>query len=64
MKCPECMKQNKTSCVYLGSCTQTLAHFIPGYWDENGKWESNKEYRNRITQEYKCSNGHSWSVIE
>lgn len=62
MKCKECEAEGKVSRVYPGTATATTAmYWPPGYYDEQGIWVDNK-FRNTITQEFKCSNGHEWAI--
>ena len=61
MKCPFCVEENKNSCVYPGVSTSTLLAWTPYHYDENGEvvWSENP---NTITTQYRCSNGHTWTV--
>lgn len=61
MKCPECIKVDKKSCVTEGVSSSTLMYF-PRYYDEDGKLHSHDN--NTHTTSYSCSNGHSWSESE
>ncbi len=58
MMCPECVKEGKKSCVYIGTSTTTLLAWTP-YYDEDGGYHN--ENPNRITTQYSCSNGHRWA---
>ena len=57
MKCPNCISENKKSCVYEGMTTSTLLYFQP-YYDEDGKYHYHD--LNTSTTHYKCTNNHEW----
>jgi hypothetical protein len=58
MKCPECIKEDKRSCVTQRETWTTLM-FVPAQWDEDGKPVT--ERQNNITKtRYTCSEGHEW----
>jgi hypothetical protein len=58
MKCPECIKENKKSCVSAHGGSTTLLYCEPWY-DEEGKYHHHDW--NTITSSYSCSNGHKWT---
>ena len=58
MKCPECIKEGKTSCVYPGVSMSTLV-YSPSYYDEQGNYVQTPD-PNTHTTEYTCSNGHKF----
>ena len=58
MKCPQCIAENKRSCVYQGMSTTTLME-IAQYWDEDGNYVYHDP--NITTTQYSCSNGHKWN---
>ena len=60
MKCEECVKEGKTSCVYPGMSSTTLLAWQT-YYDEDGKFVNDNP--NRTTTSYKCSRGHSWTEV-
>ncbi len=57
MKCPECLKENKKSVIYVGACMSTLACSIPHY-DKEGVYHNVDP--NITTTSYWCSEGHKW----
>lgn len=60
MKCPECVKENKKSIIYVGSITRTMMGSRP-YYDENGIYHDH-DYNSSMI-EHSCSNKHSWNEI-
>lgn len=58
MKCPKCMRLDKTSTVFGGYGSTTLAYYTP-FYDEDGK--SHHHDGNTQTTSYNCSNGHNWT---
>lgn len=58
MKCPECVKEDKKSRVYIG-VSYINAVYVPKWYDENGRLCSGPPAQS--TTEYSCSNGHKWS---
>lgn len=58
MKCPECEKEGKKSCVYIGGTFVTLMSVF-SYYDEDGNHHTHNP--NTSTTNYSCSNGHKWS---
>lgn len=60
MKCPECIKEEKKSCVYEQGATTTLMNVV-SYYDEDGKHIYNNP--NKTTISYSCSNGHKWHEV-
>ena len=61
MICPICAKKGLKSYVYVGTMTTTLMYSQP-YYDEEGKYHFNDP--NTRCTDYRCSNGHNWSVSE
>lgn len=59
MKCPECVKQNKNSCVYPGLSTTTAMYYYP-YYDEKGNYHNHDG--NITTTDYSCSNEHNFKI--
>lgn len=58
MFCPECQKLGLRSRVYPGVGTVTLL-YCPPFYDEEGRMHHHD--LNTTTQDFICSNGHSWS---
>ncbi len=58
VKCEECVKQDKTSCVYPQTISSMPAVYLIPYYDENGVYHN---HTHGITLAYSCSNGHTWS---
>ena len=58
MKCPQCVKEGKKSCVQVGERTTTLAFFSP-FYDTEGVYHHHDS--NTTTQYYRCDRGHFWS---
>lgn len=58
MKCSECVKENKKSCVYVGVGSVTAMYFAP-YYDEKGEFHHHDG--NTHSTSYSCSNGHHWT---
>lgn len=58
MKCPECVKEGKTSIVLDPGYGVTTAMCVHAYWDEDGKRHVHNP--NTRTVHYSCSNGHDW----
>ena len=56
MKCPECIKEGKTSTVYVGAMRKTLMYCQP-FYDKEGKYHNHDS--NTTFSDYTCSNGHS-----
>jgi hypothetical protein len=61
MKCPECVKEGKKSCVKVGECSSTCLA-CPLFYDEEGAYHVHNS--NVTTQYYACTEGHSWSAHE
>lgn len=59
MKCPDCVKEGKTSKVYVGTSMSTCMMGPPDYYDEGGNFVK-AEDPNIHTTSYSCSNGHHW----
>jgi hypothetical protein len=57
MKCSECVKEGRTSFVYVGMSTVTAMYFPP-FYDEQGVFHNHDG--NTRTTSYNCSNGHLW----
>lgn len=58
MKCPQCIKENKKSIVTEGSSIYNAVYY-PNMYDEDGILIP--KVSNKITTNYSCSNGHTWS---
>ena len=58
MKCLECVKEGKKSCVRINPFSTQFGHFPP-FWDEEGVYHVHDT--NTTTQYYRCDRGHSWS---
>jgi hypothetical protein len=61
MMCEKCRAEGKKSKVYIGAQTSTLMAPPPAYYDENGRLVVPPD-PNVYTTEYRCSNGHEWTV--
>lgn len=64
-KCSECIKEGRTSKVYIGGCMATLAACgSSGYYDEAGVYRPPSPC-NTTSCSWECSNGHkgttSWA---
>lgn len=59
MKCPECVKEGKTSRVYPKGRQVTLLGYH-SYFDEAGVYHDHDP--NRVTDFYRCSNGHEYTT--
>jgi len=57
MKCPDCVKEGKTSKVFDHGGSTTCMGWTP-YWDEGGTYHSHDP--NTHASSYSCSNGHIW----
>lgn len=55
--CPECQKKGLKSSAVPGECFRTLM-WCPPFYDEDGRLHNHDI--NTYTQDYSCSNGHSW----
>lgn len=58
MKCPECVKENKESCLYPSISYVTDAYYPP-FYDKEGKYHHHDG--NVTTNKYYCSNGHQFN---
>ncbi len=57
MKCPECMKEGKKSCVMISYSSTTDMGWQP-YYDEDGEFHShNPNWKGRTLS---CARGHTW----
>lgn len=61
MKCPECVKEGKKSCVKVGDCETTTMGYLP-YYDEEGGYHDHNP--NVTTRGFACDRGHSWWAHE
>lgn len=59
MKCPVCIKEGTTSTVQSLGGTRTLMGWT-SYYDEEGNPHDHDP--NATSSDYRCSNGHGWSV--
>ena len=60
MKCPTCQKEGLVSCVYEGISTSTCIAWN-GYYNEKGTYMRTPD-PNIYTTEFRCSEGHSFSI--
>ena len=58
--CPECLKEDEKSCVFIGITTRTAMAPPNPYYDEEGVFRIPKN-PNTTTINYSCSRGHTWS---
>ena len=61
MRCPECIKEDKRSRVYIGGSTTTLMS-TNSFYDENG--DGHLHDPNTTLTEYRCNRGHHWTENE
>jgi hypothetical protein len=58
MKCKQCVKEGKKSCVFVEGKSSTCLATSQPFYDEDGNYHNHD--RNIMTTFYKCSNDHSW----
>lgn len=60
MICKQCADEGKTSRVYPPGAELVTCAYYPPFYDEQGKYHVHDG--NWRTGQYRCSNGHRWTV--